>query len=196
MSRLTGDDAVDRFIGRATTWSSEMTALRSVLLKAGLSEEIKWGKPCYSAEGRNIAIMQPMKELLALMFFKGAVLADPDGLLESQGPNSRSALRVRLTSVAEVKARAASIRALVAEAIAAEDEGREVPKAAELELVAELQDRLDGDLALRDAFQALTPGRRREYNLHIASAKRAATREERVTRCAERILAGKGLRDR
>ena len=102
----------------------------------------------------------------------------------------------KMSFLDELKQNKDTIRALVAEAIAAEDEGREVPKAAELELVAELQDRLDGDLALRDAFQALTPGRRREYNLHIASAKRAATREERVTRCAERILAGKGLRDR
>lgn len=196
MSSASASDAVDRFIARASNWPEEMTALRAVLLKAGLAEDIKWGKPCYSSDGRNVAIMQPMKQLLALMFFEGAALDDPGGLLEEQGPNSRSAKRVRITSVADVRSGAKAIRALIEQAVALPTQERPAAPAAELVLVDELQARLESEPALRLAFEALTPGRRREYNLHISSAKQSATREERITRCTERILAGKGLRDR
>ena len=187
---------VELFIKKSATWSDEMTALRTVLLKAGLTEEIKWAKPCYSAEGNNIAIMQPMKNFLALMFFKGALLSDPKGLLESQGPNSRSAKRVCLRSVADVTKNAPAIAKLIAAAIAVEEEGLEVAPAPKMELVAELQARLKRDKALKKAFEALTPGRQREYNLHFSSAKQSATREARIDKASPQILAGKGLRDR
>ena len=173
-----------------------MGVLRTVLLKAGLSEEIKWAKPCYSDDGNNIAIMQPMKNFLALMFFKGALLADPKGVLESQGPNSRSAKRLCIRSVADVKSNASIISKLVAEAITIEELGVEVAPAPKMELVAELQARLKKDKALRIAFEGLTPGRQREYNLHFSSAKQSATRESRIDKCVDLILAGKGLRDR
>ena len=189
-------DSIDRFIGEAPLWSSEMAALRTVLLRAGLSEERKWAKPCYSSPSGNIAIMQPMKNFLALMFFAGAFLPDPDGVLEEQGPNSRSARRVCLRSVADVTRLAPTISGLVAAAVELEQQGRPEVPARELELVEELRTRLAGDVALRTAFEGLTPGRQREYNLHIAGAKQAATRESRITNCTERILAGKGLRDR
>ena len=186
---------VEQFIKKSATWSEEMMALRTVLLKAGLTEEIKWAKPCYSAEGNNIAIMQPMKSFLALMFFKGALLSDPLGLLESQGPNSRSAKRVCLRSVADVTKNSSAISKLIAEAIAVEEQGIEVAPAPKVELVAELQARLKRDKALKKAFEALTPGRQREYNLHFSSAKQSATRETRIDKASPQILAGKGLRD-
>jgi len=187
---------VEQFIKKSPNWSAEMDALRAVLLKAGLTEEIKWAKPCYSDDGNNIAIMQPMKNFLALMFFKGALMADPNGVLESQGPNSRSAKRMCIRCVADVKDNAAIIRKLVAEAIAVEAQGLEVAPAPKLELVAELQARFKEDKALRAAFEGLTPGRQREYNLHFSSAKQAATRASRIDKCVDQILAGKGLRDR
>ncbi|MCC6438172.1 MAG: YdeI/OmpD-associated family protein [Acidimicrobiales bacterium] len=187
---------VDAYIGRSTSWSDELASLRAILLGCGLGEEIKWGKPCYGHEGRNIVILQEMKAFLALMFFKGALLRDPDGVLVEQGPNSRSALRIEFRSLQDVTARADTVRAYVAEAVEVENAGLKVGPAPELELVAELQERLDGDAALRDAFSALTPGRQREYNLHIGDAKQSATRAARVDKCAPRILAGKGFRDR
>ena len=187
---------VEQFIQKSTKWSEEMAALRDLLLKAGLTEEIKWAKPCYTDDGNNIAIMQPMKNFLALMFFKGALMADPKGVLESQGPNSRSAKRMCLRSVADVNDNAATIRKLVAEAIAVEAQGLEAAPAPKLELVAELQARLKKDKALKVAFEGLTPGRQREYNLHFSSAKQAATRDSRIDKCVGQILAGKGLRDR
>ena len=189
------DKKVDAYISRSKQWPDEMRALRTLLLGAGLDEAIKWGKPCYSHEGANIAIMQEMKNFLALMFFKGALLDDPQGLLQSQGENSRSALRLCFTSAADVERLAGPIADFVDQAVAAEAAGLEVAPAPELRLAAGLQARLDRDAKFRAAFEALTPGRRREYNLHISDAKQAKTREARVDKCAPRILAGKGLRD-
>ena len=139
---------VDAYIARSQKWPREMAALRPILLRAGLAEDIKWGKPCYNHDDKNIAIMQEMKDFLALMFFKGALLSDPSGQLQEQGTNSRSTRR------------------------------------------------LDRDHKLRSAFESLTPGRRREYNLHIGDAKQAATRESRIDKCVPKIFAGKGFRDR
>ena len=187
---------VDAYIGRSEKWPDEMAALRPILLKSGLSEDIKWAKPCFSHDGANIVIMQEMKDFLALMFFKGALMNDPAGVLEEQGPNSRSALRMCFRSVADVKRLAKTVKDYVAEAIAADEAGLEVGPAPEVVFVAELQQRLDGDPKFRTAFEALTPGRQREYNLHIGEAKQATTRESRVEKCATKILAGRGFRDR
>ena len=186
---------VDAYIGRSTKWPEELAAMRPVLLGAGLTEEIKWGKPCYSHEGRNIAILQEMNDFLALMFFKGALLSDPEGVLEEQGPNSRSARRICFTSTDDVARLADTVKAYLEEAIDVEDAGLEVGPAPELELADELQRRLDADPALAAAFAALTPGRQREYNLQISEAKQAKTREARVDKHVPRILQGKGLRD-
>ena len=186
---------VDAFIGRQDQWQAEMTALRPVLLGCGLSEEIKWGKPCFSYDGRNIAIFQPMKGFLSLMFFKGALLEDPAGLLRSQGPNSRSALRVEFTSVDQVDDQADIVKDYVADAIEVEDKGLQVESPPELALCEELAARLEADPDLRAAFEGLTPGRHREYNLHFSDAKKAETREARIDKYAEKILAGKGFRD-
>jgi uncharacterized protein YdeI (YjbR/CyaY-like superfamily) len=187
---------VDEYVDRSTQWPAEIAAVRAILRTCGLDEEIKWRKPCYSHNGSNIVILQEMKGFLALMFFKGALLSDPDGVLEDQGPNSRSARRICVTSVDDVNRLADTITAYVAEAIAIEDDGREVGPAPELQLVDELQARLDSDPTLRSAFESLTPGRQREYNLYVSGAKKADTRASRVEKYVPKILDGKGLRDR
>lgn len=187
---------VDAYIARSDRWPEEISALRPVLLDRGLVEEVKWGKPCYSRDGRNIAIVQEMKDFLALMFFKGALLADPDGVLREQGPNSRSAKRIAFTSVDDVERLADTVGRYVDEAVDVEDAGLTVEPAPEPELAPELQERLEADPDLLAAFEALTPGRRREYNLHVSDAKQPTTRASRVDKVAPRILAGKGLRDR
>lgn len=192
---MTGTE-VDAYIARSEAWPLEMADLRPILLDCGLTEQIKWRSPCYSHDGRNIVIMQEMKEFLALMFFKGALLDDVDGALEDQGPNSRSARRLRITSTDDVARLAGTITAYVGQAIEIEKAGLDVGPAPALTLVEELQDRLDQDPALQAAFERLTAGRQREYNLHVAGAKQAATRRSRVEKLVPRIRDGKGLRDR
>lgn len=186
---------IDDYIGRSQHWPAELTAARKILLGCGLEEAIKWGKPTFSHEGDNIVILQEMKDFLALMFFKGALLPDPAGVLKSQGPNSRSALRVEITSVADLTRLKKTIKELVAAAIAVEQAGLKVAPAPELVLVEELQQRIDSDAAFKAAFEALTPGRQREYHLHISDAKQAATRLARIDKVAPKVLAGKGFRD-
>jgi uncharacterized protein YdeI (YjbR/CyaY-like superfamily) len=187
---------VDAYIARSEKWSSEMTGLRPILLGCGLAEEIKWGKPCYDYEGKNIAILQEMKDFLALMFFKGALLSNPEGVLEEQGPNSRSARRICFRSSEDVARLADTVKAYVKEAIDVEAAGLEVGPAPAVVFVAELQARLDQDATFKAAFETLTPGRQREYNLHFSDAKQAATRGSRIEKYAAKILAGKGFRDR
>ena len=187
---------VDTYIRRSENWPEEMAELRPILLSCGLTEEIKWGKPCYSHRGKNVVILQEMKEFLALMFFKGALLNDSEGVLEDQGPNSRSARRIRFTSVEEVAELTDAVTAYIHEAIVVEKKGLDVGPAPELVFIEELQNRLDQDPAFKAAFEALTLGRQREYNLYFSSAKQAKTREARVEKHAPRILAGKGFRDR
>ena len=187
---------VDAYISRSEKWPEEMTALRPILLGCGLTEDMKWRKPCYSHGRRNIVILQEMKEFLALMFFKGALLNDSEGVLEEQGPNSRSARRIRFTSVEDVSRLTDAVRAYIDEAIDVEESGQKMGPPPELVLVAEAQSRLDKYAALAAAFEALTPGRQREYNLYFSSAKQAKTRAAPVEKYAQKILDGKGYRDR
>ncbi len=187
---------VDSYLASSERWPEEIARLRPLLLDAGLDEEIKWGKPCYTLGGKNIAIMQEFADCLALMFFKGALVDDPVGLLVEQGPNSRSAKRIEVQAVDDVDRLADSIGRLLDSAIDVEERGVELPPAPEEELVGELQERLDADPALRVAFEALTPGRQREYHLYVSGAKQAPTRHARVEKHVARILEGKGLRDR
>jgi uncharacterized protein YdeI (YjbR/CyaY-like superfamily) len=186
---------VDRYIERSTKWPEEMAELRSILLACGLNEDIKWGKPCFSHEGHNIAILQEMKGFLSLMFFKGALLKDKNKVLVEQGPNSHSAKRIEFTSVDDVTKLSRTVKMLIKEAIDAEEAGLTVGPKPELVLVEELQQRITSDRKFKAAFEALTPGRQREYNLHISSAKQAKTRMSRIDECAPKILAGKGFRD-
>ncbi len=173
-----------------------MIKLRPILLSSGLIESIKWGKPCFSHEGKNIVIFQEMKDFLALMFFKGALLNDSEGVLEKQGPNSRSARRIRFTSVEEVSRLNATIKAYIDEAIDVEEAGLEVGPPPDLLLVAELRRGLSQDPKLKAAFESLTPGRQREYNLYFSGAKQAKTRAARIEKYAHKIMDGKGFRDK
>ena len=187
---------VDAYIDRSTKWPEVMTRLRPILAGCGLTEEIKWGKPCFSQDGHNIVIFQEMKEFLALMFFKGALLSDPDGILEQQGPNSRSALRICFRSIDDANRLADTVKAYVEEAIDVEEAGLQVAPAPVLPPPEELQNRLETDPAFKAAFEALTPGRQRGYNLYFSDAKQSKTRNARVDKYAPKILAGKGFRDR
>lgn len=193
---MEADPEVDAYIDGSDKWPAEMTELRSVLLNCGLDESIKWRTPCFSHHGRNVVLFQEMKECLALMFFKGALLADDDGLLVAQGPNSRSARRLQITSVEQARSLRDPVRELVENAIEVEASGLEVEPAPDLELVEELRARLDSEPQLAAAFATLTPGRQREYNLYFSSAKQAKTRTARVEKYAAKILEGKGFRDR
>ena len=188
-------DDVEEWLGSRKRWQPELAAVREVFLGAGLAEQLKWRKACYTHGDHNIVILQPMKAHLALMFFKGALLADPKGLLHDQGPNSRSAKRVEIHDVAEVKAATKAIRALVREAVAAAEAGLEVEPTGGPQIPDELAARFGREPKLAAAFAELTPGRQRHYCMHIGGAKKTETRQRRVDQCAPRILAGKGLRD-
>jgi uncharacterized protein YdeI (YjbR/CyaY-like superfamily) len=188
---------VDEYLDQAGRWQGELRRLRKILLDSELTEEFKWGKPCYQWGKSNVVILYALKESCAAGFFKGVLLKDPQGLLRSPGENSQSSRWVKFTSLGEIEAQTPALRALVEEAIAAEKAGLKVPLQSNQKLVyvAELQKKLDEDPALKAAFEALTPGRRRGYNIHFSGAKQAETRAARVEKCRERILSGKGLGD-
>jgi len=192
----TQNPKVDQFLSRASAWQGEMQKLRTILLGCGLDEELKWGKPCFTFEGKNIAILQPFKAHCSLMFFKGALLEDSHGLLRSQGENTQSALRLEFTSEAQIKKTV--LQSYVKDAIAVEKQGlkAEFKAKRELELPEELTRVLAKDKKLSKAFHALTPGRQRAYVLHFNGAKQSQTRSARIERSIPTILAGKGLNDR
>lgn len=189
---------ITAFIDGAARWQEEMKELRDILLDCDLTEEVKWGKPCYTAHGGNIVIMQPFNAHLSLMFFKGALLDDPEGILRSQGENTRAALRIEFTSPEQVTERSSVIASYVEEAIAVEEAGLEVPKkkVADYEVPAEFEERLQEDETYREAFEALTPGRKKSYLIHFSGAKRVETRRRRIEKCREKVLEGKGFHER
>ncbi len=187
---------VDAYLAASEQWPQEIRALRPLLLSAGLDETVKWGKPCYTHGDANIAIIQEFADSLALMFFKGILLEDPEGVLEEVGPNSHAARRMMFRSVEEIEARTDVIATYVRAAVAVEEAGTEVPPRPDDEVVEELAERLAKDPELAKAFDELTPGRQRAYNLHVSGAKQSSTRERRVEAIVPRILEGKGLHDR
>lgn len=191
----TPNPKVDAVVGRAKAWRAEIQKLRAILLECGLEEELKWGKPCFSFEGKNVAIIQPFKEHCALMFFKGALLEDTHGLLRSQGQNTQAAMRLEFRAEADIKKTA--VKSYVKQAIQVEKAGLSVDFEAkrELELPEELTQALQADRKLARAFDALTPGRRRGYVLHFTGAKQSKTRAARIQNCVPKILAGKGLNE-
>lgn len=184
--------------GTPHRWQSEMEALRALALGEGLAETTKWAKPTFTHDGANIAILQPFARELRLMFFKGAILPDPENLLGSQGENTQSARVLRVTSVDDITRHAPAIRALLQAAIAAETAGLSAPMPARhaLTLPDELVDRLDADPDLAAAWAALTPGRQRSWVLHLQSAKQPATRHARIDKARPAILAGRGQTER
>jgi len=191
----TPNSKVDAFVSRAKTWRKEIEKLRSILFECGLDEDLKWGKPCFAFEGKNLAIVQPFKEHCSLMFFKGALLKDTHGLLRSQGENTQSALRLEFTSEAQIKK--AVLKDYVKQAIAVEKAGLKADFKAkdELELPEELTQILQKDRRLAKAFHSLTPGRQRSYVLHIAAAKQSQTRVARIEKNIPKILAGLGMNE-
>lgn len=178
-------------------WHDGLVALRQLLQRTALVETMKWGSPCYTLDGRNVLIISAFIDWFGLSFFAGAALDDPAGLLQAPGPNSHHARVLKLTSMAELLEHQQAVQACVERAIAAAQQGVSTagPRARE-PVPAELAAVLEGDAALRVAFDALSPGRQRSHVLHVGGAKTASARQARAARCAAKIREGKGFLDR
>lgn len=187
----------DFFFEKEKRWQPEVEKLRLVCLVAGLDEEVKWGCPCYTLEGKNIVLIHTFKEYCALLFFKGVLLTDAEGILVQQTENVQVSRQMRFTGMHEVIDRQAVIKAYIAEAIEVERKGLQVEmkKTTDFAMPEEFKYRLDHFPALKTAFEALTPGRQRAYLLHFAQAKQSKTRETRIEKYVPKILEGKGLDD-
>jgi uncharacterized protein YdeI (YjbR/CyaY-like superfamily) len=188
---------VDAFLKRQDKWRGEFEKLRAILLDSGLTEELKWGQPCYALDGKNIALIHGFKEYCAILFHKGSLLKDPKGVLIQQTKNVQAARQIRFTSVQEVTRLAKVVKAYVHEAIEIERAGLRVQfkETAELEVPEEFQSKLAANAKLRKAFAALTPGRQRGYIFHFSQPKLSTTRAARVEKHVPRILEGLGLDD-
>ena len=188
---------VDWFFNKAKKWQEEYDRLRMIVLDCGLTEELKWGCPCYTFENSNIVLIHGFKEYCALLFHKGALLKDPKGILIQQTENVQAARQIRFTRIEEIANMEPILKAYIKEAIKVEKAGVKVPlkKASEFKMPEEFRNALDETPALKKAFYALTPGRQRGYLLYFSSAKQSKTRESRVEKYMKQILAGKGLED-
>lgn len=189
--------AVSRAHGKEKGWRAEFAALRQLCLASGLNEELKWGQACYSLDGRNVVLIHGFKTYCALLFVKGALLKDPEGILIQQTRNVQAARQIRFASRADIDQRAAAVKAYVAEAIELEKSGARVKmkSVAQFDVPEEFQERLDDNPKLAEAFRSLTPGRQKGYLLYFGAAKQSATRTARVKKHAPRILKGMGLDD-
>ena len=187
----------DFYFSKSGKWNKELEQLRMIILDCGLTEELKWGCPCYTFEKKNIVLIHVFKEYCAILFFKGALLKDAKGILIQQTENVQAARQVRFTNVREVVKLEPVLKAYIKEAIEAEKSGQKVKlkKPAEFKIAEEFQNKLDKLPALKNAFYELTPGRQRAYLLYFSSAKLSRTREERVEKSLKQILKGKGLDD-
>lgn len=188
---------VQWFFDKDTPWQGCFLLLREMALESGLTEELKWGHPCYTLKGKNVFLIHGFKEYCAVLFHKGALLKDAEGLLVQQTANVQSGRQLRFRDVEEIEACTALIKAYMAEAISNESAGRNVPmkKTAEYAMPAEFSTAMKQMPELKKAFNALTPGRQRGYLLYFAGAKRSKTRIARIEKHLDRILAGKGLDD-
>lgn len=195
--KKTKSPKVDAFLRRATTWRKEFTRLRAIILSCDLTEDLKWGQPCYAVDGKNVILMHGFKEYCAVLFPKGALLEDPKGVLIQQTKNVQSARQIRFTNLAGVVKLAKTLEAYIREAIEVEKAGLKVPlkKTRDFEMPEEFASKLDDSAKLREAFDSLTPGRQRGYLLYFAQAKQAKTREARVAKYIPKILEGLGLLD-
>ncbi len=188
---------VDFFFSKASQWQKEYEKLRMIILDCGLDEELNWGQPCYTFEGRNIILIHGFKEYCAVLFFKGALLKDPDNILIQQTENVQSARQVRFTNGREIVKIAPTLKAYIYEAIEVEKAGLKVKlkKTADFKMPGEFKNKLDEKPALKKAFNELTPGRQRGYIFYFSQPKQSKTRESRVDKCIPQILKGKGLND-
>ena len=196
MSRM--NPKVDFFFNKAEQWQEEYEELRRILLDCELTEELKWGVPCYTFEDNNIVLIHGFKEYCAVLFFKGVLLKDAMGILIQQTENVQATRQIRFTDVEEIVEMEPLIKAYVNEAIEVEKAGLKVEykETSEFNMPQEFQNKLDELPELKAAFEALTPGRQRAYLLYFSSAKQAKTREARVEKYLQQILDGKGLNDR
>ena len=188
---------VDWYFAKAGKWQESLEKLRSIALDPQLTEELKWGHPCYTLRGRNVFLIHSFKEYCALLFHKGALLKDDAGILIQQTKNVQSARQIRFTGLKEVVKMERSVKSYIQDAIEVEKSGLKVAlkQTAAFDMPEEFKDKLNKMPALKKAFAALTPGRQRGYLLHFSSAKQAKTREARIEKCMERIMEGRGLDD-
>jgi uncharacterized protein YdeI (YjbR/CyaY-like superfamily) len=188
---------VDFFFTKAKEWQKEVAKLRTIVLDCQLTEELKWGNPCYTFQKSNIVLIHVFKEYCALLFFKGALLKDADGILIQQTENVQAARQIRFTNVREIVQMEPILKSYIHEAIRVEKAGLKVnlKKTSEFTMPEEFQNKLDAIPALKTAFDALTPGRQRGYLLYFAAAKQSKTRAARIEKCMPQILDGKGLND-
>ena len=188
---------VNFYFNKAKNWQEELEQLRTIVLDCGLTEELKWGVPCYTNGKSNIVLIHVFKEYCALLFFKGALLNDPSGILIQQTKNVQVARQIRFTNVREIARKKPILKAYIHEAIEVEKAGLKVPvkKTSEFTISEEFKNKLDKTPALRTAFNALTPGRQRAYLLYFSQPKQSKTRESRIQKSMPQILKGKGLND-
>lgn len=190
------NEKVSAYIGKVKNWKAEMKALRAMLIEFPLTEELKWGKPCYALENSNIIIIQGFKEYCGLLFFKGALLKDAKGLLVKPGENTQGGRLLKFTSVQELNKLTTTIKSYIKEAIEIEKKGLKIePINTELGLPEELLAQFKKSASFKKAFNALTPGRQRAYNMFFTAAKQAATRETRIEKYKGQIMSGKGIND-
>jgi uncharacterized protein YdeI (YjbR/CyaY-like superfamily) len=188
---------VDFYFNKAKRWQEEFEKLRMIILDCGLTEELKWGCPCYTFEKRNIVLIHGFKEYCALLFFQGALLKDAKGILIQQTENVQAARQIRFTNVREIVKLKPILKAYIHEAIEVTKAGLKVSfkKTKEFKIPEEFQNKLDESPALKTAFYALTPGRQRAYILYFSQPKQSKTRESRVEKSRQQILNGRGLND-
>ena len=188
---------VDAHLKKAKQWREEFEKLRAIALGCQLTEELKWGQPCYSFQKGNVVLIHGFKEYCALLFFKGALLKDADGILVQQTENVQAGRQIRFTDVREIVEMEPILKAYIREAIAVEKAGLkvELKKTSEFAVPEEFQEKLAKNPTLKAAFAALTPGRQRAYLLHFSAPKQSKTRQARVEKCMPQILKGKGLND-
>jgi len=188
---------VDFYFIKANKWQEEFKKLRSIILDCGLTEELKWGHPCYLFGDKNIVLIHGFKEYCALLFFKGALLKDPNGILIQQTKNVQAGRQIRFTNVQDIVKINSVLKAYIEQAIKVEKAGLKVvlKKTSEYSIPEELKNKLDKKPALKKAFDALTPGRQRAYIFYFSAAKQSNTREARVEKCIPQILNGRGLND-
>lgn len=188
---------VDKYLSKTNKWQKEMEKLRMIVLDCHLTEDFKWGKPCYTLQKSNIVLIHGFKEYCALLFFKGALLKDPNHILIQQTENVQAARQIRFTNLREIVEMETLLKTYIFEAVELEKSGLKVnlKKNSEFKIPEEFQNRLNEIPALKSAFDALTPGRQRGYILYFSAPKLAKTRELRVEKCKKQILNGKGLND-
>lgn len=193
----TPSNQVDIYISLETKWERELVELRRIVRSIGLTEDFKWGSPCYTLDGANIVLLHVFKEYCAILFFKGALLKDEHGLLVQQTENVQAARQLRFVNIEEVLGAEDLITAYIRQAIEVEKAGLkyEFKKPTEFAVAPEFQTQLEDMPELKAAFEALTPGRQRAYLLHFAGAKQSTTRQARVEKAIPDILARKGLND-